>query len=365
MVFISCKPTGGEKLHQQEVSINDGQVQLTEAQFNNADIMIGNPETVKIDQMVRLNGKTEVMPEHIVSVNSPMAGFIRSIKWMPGMSVSKGQTLVRMEDRDYIQLQQDYLSAKSAFGYAQKDYQRQYELSKSQAASEKVLQQAEEKMKQFEIDVKSLSEKLKLIHINPSLLTPEKISSEINIPAPVSGSITTVFANVGKYIQAGDEIIKMISSADIRIVLKAFEKDLPLLSPDHKISVFSNADPNRKYSGRIAYIVKNIRPEGFADVICTLDQIPPDFIPGLYITASIAATSLDAVTLPSDAIVNFEGKEYVFAEVSTRTYQMIEVQSGQKENGKTQIINSQELAEKQIVTKGAYTLLMKMKNVAE
>jgi cobalt-zinc-cadmium efflux system membrane fusion protein len=41
------------------------------------------------------------------------------------------------------------------------------------------------------------------------------------------------------------------------------------------------------------------------------------------------------------------------------------LQPGQKESGKTQIINNQIFTGKKIVTKGAYTLLMKMKNVAE
>lgn len=44
---------------------------------------------------------------------------------------------------------------------------------------------------------------------------------------------------------------------------------------------------------------------------------------------------------------------------------MLEVSPGQKENDRTQIINYQNFMDKKVVTKGAYTLLMKMKNVAE
>ena len=44
---------------------------------------------------------------------------------------------------------------------------------------------------------------------------------------------------------------------------------------------------------------------------------------------------------------------------------MVEIALGHKEGGKVQIINNQIFIDKKIVVKGAYTLLMKMKNVAE
>ena len=44
---------------------------------------------------------------------------------------------------------------------------------------------------------------------------------------------------------------------------------------------------------------------------------------------------------------------------------MIEVKVGAKEDGYIQINNANELANKKIVTKGAYTLLMKLKNTEE
>ena len=119
-------------------------VQLTDAQFKNAEIQVSNPEKMMIGKVIHLNGKIEVMPENMITVSSPMAVFDRQIKWMPGMTVSKGQSLVRLQEKEYIQLQQDYLSAKTSLKFAKQDYERQSELSKSQAASDKILQQAEE-----------------------------------------------------------------------------------------------------------------------------------------------------------------------------------------------------------------------------
>jgi cobalt-zinc-cadmium efflux system membrane fusion protein len=44
---------------------------------------------------------------------------------------------------------------------------------------------------------------------------------------------------------------------------------------------------------------------------------------------------------------------------------MTPVQKGNSENGRTEILNPTELPSQKIVTKGAYTLLMAMKNKEE
>jgi len=340
-------------------------VVLTEAQYNNANLMIAAPKKMKIGHIITLNGKVEVMPENTISVSSPMAGFIRQIKWIPGMTVKKGEVLVRLEEKEFIQLQQDYLSAKNVLAYAKLDLERQTELSKNQASSDKVLQQAEEKVKQSQILVTSLATKLRLIQINPATLHAENITSQIVITAPATGTITEVAVNLGKYVEAGENIITIMGFNGSKLVLKAFEKDLPFLKKGQKVFAYSNAEPDKKITGKIDYIVRNIGDEGFANIICSPDNASEQLFPGLYLNVDIEAQSLESWTVPEDAIILFEGKEYVFVEKETRTYEMVKVSTGQKENKHIQILNEQDIKDQKVVIKGAYTLLMKMKNVEE
>jgi cobalt-zinc-cadmium efflux system membrane fusion protein len=75
--------------------------------------------------------------------------------------------------------------------------------------------------------------------------------------------------------------------------------------------------------------------------------------------------SSDAMVLPDDAIVRFENKEYVFIVKDKNTFEMREVKIGDSENGFTAVSNLTNLSEQSFVTKGAYTLLMKIKNKEE
>ncbi|MBC7642928.1 MAG: efflux transporter periplasmic adaptor subunit, partial [Flavobacterium sp.] len=69
--------------------------------------------------------------------------------------------------------------------------------------------------------------------------------------------------------------------------------------------------------------------------------------------------------LPEESVVSFEGKEYIYIEIAKQKYKMVEVQIGEKQNNFVQILNADQLKDKKIVSKGAYTLLMKMKNTEE
>jgi cobalt-zinc-cadmium efflux system membrane fusion protein len=82
--------------------------------------------------------------------------------------------------------------------------------------------------------------------------------------------------------------------------------------------------------------------------------------------AEVETNSETGNTIPDDAIVTWENKQYIFQEVKPKTYKMVEIKIGNSENGRTEIFNiDQNLKNKKFVTKGAYALLMGLKNVEE
>ena len=365
LLIVSCKQKNDEAEPIAEPATIASQVQLTDSQLKSAELETVKLVSKNVSQIMKLSGTVEVMPQQAITVSSPMAGFVRQIKWMPGMDVVKGQLLVRMEDQEFIRIQQEYLDVKNTLKYAKIDYERQLQLSKNQAASDKILQAAEEKVMSNQILLKSLSEKLKLININPATLSPESISSYVSVLSPVSGTITNVDVNTGKYVNAGDNMIQIVDKSGLRLVLKAFEKDLPGLSKGLKIVAYSNANPSEKMRGKIEYIVKNVSEDGYAKIICIFENSSKNIVPGMYMNAEVESENAQKWILPDEAIVRFEGKEFVFIDKGNKSYDFHEVKTGWKENGWTEIVDHESLESSSIVSKGAYTLLMKMKNVAE
>ncbi len=76
---------------------------------------------------------------------------------------------------------------------------------------------------------------------------------------------------------------------------------------------------------------------------------------------------IQAYALPSEAIVHFEGKDYNFRGTGKNRFEMTEVTLGENESGHTEILlrSNRDLLASAIVFKGAYTLLMMLKNKQE
>ncbi len=364
LVLFSCN-TAPKAEKKNVIDSNENLVTLTDAQFENAKIDTTSLQEKDIATVLKLNGKIDVPPQNLVSVSVPLGGYLRSTKLLPGMHVNKGEVIAVMEDQQYIQLQQDYLLAKLKLHFAQLEYNRQKELNQSQASSDKVTQQAQAEVNMQTINMNALAEKLRLINKNPTSITAGNISKSANIYSSITGYVSKVNVNIGKYVTPADVLFELINPTDIHLNLKVYEKDVAKLSIGQKVIAYDNAHPDKKYNCEIILISKDVSAEGTIDVHCHFETYDKTILPGMYMNAEVQVATGASNTLPEESVVTFEGKEYVFAQTKKQQYEMLEVSTGTKENGAVTIANTETLKSKPIVTKGAYTLLMKLKNKAE
>ncbi|MFZ1807169.1 MAG: efflux RND transporter periplasmic adaptor subunit [Cyclobacteriaceae bacterium] len=340
-------------------------VTLSDAQYKNATLSMGKMEQKSISKVLRVNGKIDVPPQNIVSVSVATGGYLKNTKLMPGMHVNKGEAIAVMEDQQYIQLQQDYLTAKAKLNFMAKEYDRQKELNESKASSDKVFQQTEADFVTTKIDVRSLAEKLKLIGVNPDKLDENNISKSINIYSPIDGYVSKVNVNIGKYTQPSEELFELINPTDIHLALTVFEKDLNKLYIGQKVFAFTNNQPENKHECEIILIGKNLSSERSAEVHSHFEEYDKSLLPGMYMNAEIEIQSNKVYALPDQAIVRFENKQYIFIAENDQRFTIQDVETGDAENGFTEIRSGEKLVGKNIVVEGAYNLLMMMKNKEE
>ena len=361
LLIVSCNSKTTEE--KTTTKNNDNVATLTAAQLKNTFIEIGNLEKRSTSSVLKVTGKIDVPPQNMVSVSMPLGGYLKSTKLLPGLHINKGEVIATMEDQQYVQLQQDYLTTKSKLFYAQKEYERQKELNQNQASSEKTFQLADSEYKILRITLNALSEKLKLINVNPNTLSEKNISKSVNIFAPIKGYVSKVNVNIGKYVNPSDVLFELINPSDIHLNLKIFEKDITKLSIGQKLVAYTNNQPENKHKCEILLISKDLSAnEHSADVHCHFENYDKALLPGMYMNADIELKSYNVLTLPQDAIVNFEGRDYVFVGINENQFRMTEVKIGNSENGFIEIKNPEYLQDSKIVTKGAYTILMKLKN---
>lgn len=350
----------------EKVPASSSEIELTKAQFGNAGIQMVSATITSVARELKVSGKIDVPPQNMVSISAPLGGYLKASSLLPGMPVKKGQRIATLEDPQYITMQQDYLTSKANIEYLKAEYDRQAELNKSKSTSDKAFQLAKAEYQKESVAVKALAEKLRLIGISPEHLTENSISRTISIISPISGYVALVNVNVGKYVTPSDVLFELVNPEDIHLALKVFEKDLPYLQLGQKVSAWTNANPDKKYFCEVILIGKNLSAERTAEVHCHFEKYDHDLIPGMYMNAVIETTNAQATAVPDESVVTFEGNDYIFIETGLRKYKMVPVSNLSSFDGKTAIhCEKQDLAGAKIVSKGAYTLLMALKNAEE
>jgi len=343
----------------------ENSVTLSAAQLKNAGIVLGKIEQKSISSVLKVNGRIDVPPQNMISVSAPMGGYLKYTKLLPGMHLSKGEVIAVMEDQQYIQLQQDYLTAKARLIFTANEYNRQKELNQSKASSDKVFQQTEVDYTTEKINVKSLGERLELIGINPDKLDENTISKSINIYSPINGYVSKVNVNIGKFTQPSEVLFELINPADIHLALTIFEKDLSKLSIGQKLFAYTNSQPDKKHECEIILIGKNLSTERSTEVHSHFENYDKSLVPGMYMNAEIEIKNNNVYALPEEAIVRFQNNQYVFVAEAETMFTIQEVKTGDSEKGFIEIVSGEGLVDKKIVVKGAYNLLMTMKNKVE
>lgn len=365
LIFLFSCTAKEQEVKEEQPMVVDNKITFTDAQLKSAGLTFVKLEEQKMASVLRLNGKIDVPPQNMVSISVPMGGYLKNTKLLPGMHVNKGEVIATIEDQQYIQLQQDYLLTKSKIAFSKLEYERQKELNQSKATSDKVFQQATAEYNSLTIMLSSLGEKLKLIGKNPSSISEKNISRSISIYTPIDGFVTKVNVNIGKYVSPTDVLFELVNPTDIHLAINVFEKDLGKLFIGQEVITYTNNDPKNKHLAEILLIGKDLGEDRSTEVHCHFEDYDKTLIPGTYMNAEVQIKANNSFVLPEDAVVSFENKKYAFVKKSAKEFEMIPVETGVVENGFIEVLNGKQLVNQTFVQKGAYTLLMTLKNKAE
>lgn len=367
MILLAACGDARQPKAAEQTNNNSNTVTLNDDQLKNAHLVIAAPQQMKISRTIHLNGLIDVPPQNLVSISAPLGGYVKLLKLLPGMHVTKGEVLAVLEDIQFIQLQQDYLAAKAKLQYLEQEYHRQKELNINKVSSDKLFQQVQGEYTAQQVAVRALSEKLALIGIRADHLNEQAISRSIPVTAPINGYVATVKVNTGKYVSPTEVICQLIDPSDIHLNLNVFEKDINALQVGQTVKAFTNEHPEDIHEAKIILVTRNLDAERAGEVHCHFEKYDTKLVPGMFMNADVAVSGEDVQAVPDDAVLRWENKNYVFIARDAHTFELWPVEKGTSSNGYTAIngVGGKAIPQEKIVTGNAYTLLMKMKNKVE
>lgn len=373
LTIMGCRKSevpAEKSVSQGEEHHSEMEVELNEEQFKVAEIKLGKAEEKPLSETLQVNGVLGVPPQNLVSISAPYGGFVKSTKLLHGTKVQKGEVLVVMEHPDYVQLQQDYIDKKGMLEYLEQEYRRQEELQKNNVNAAKQFQQAKSQYTTIKAQVKGLQEKLSIIGVDAKNLTENNISSTIQIHSPISGYISAVNVNIGKYVNPTDVMFEIINTEHLHVELTVYEKDIAKIKIGQKVKFYLPNKGSKEHEASVYLIGRKIEEGRSVRVHAHLEEEDKELLPGMFVNAKIELEKNNTQTLPQEAIVFFEGKHYVFVlegrEDKKYHFKMTEVETGTSESGYTEVhFLGDKISPKQIAVKGAHSLFAALKNTED
>ena len=304
------------------------------------------------------NGMIDVPPQNKSFISVPFGGYIREIKVLDGMRVSKGEVLLVVEHPEIIQLQQDYLEVQGNMEYLKAEMDRQKALLDKEAGSAKNYQLAKSNWQVAQAKLSGLSVKLEMANVNVAALKNGTIQREQKIKSPFSGVVTKVNTNVGSFADPKDNLLEVIDLQHAHAELIVYEKYLKSLKLNQLVNL-NFVDSEEKTTAKVFLIGREIGADRTVKVHCHFDKLPKEIVPGSYLKAEINVDEMEHIVVPTDAIVNFGGKDMIYVTSDNRHFIPVEIEvlSTQGVKSAIQAINEMDFMNRKFVSKGAYELL--------
>lgn len=375
--FVSCKGKVEKETEKKETKTADSTAftTLTGKQLQTIGVSFGVIEQKQLTASLRSNGVLNVPNQNKAIVNSLYSGVVKTLLVQTGSYVHKGQTIATIANPQYIQMQEEYLTLDSKIKMAELEYSRQRDLNAGNAGALKNLQQSEADLKGLRTRHASLQKQLQLMNVDPAGLTNGNMITTLEIKAPIGGVVSNVIAKIGSFVDANNAIAEIVDNSQLHLDLFVYEKDWKKLKENQLIHFTITNDPGREYDARIFSIGSAFEAGSKTIPVHAMVQgNKTGLIDGMNITASVSLGKATMDAVPVDAIVSYQGRDYIFIE-SNRSgsdstaivqFERIPVAKGTTDIGYSEITPLKPVpGTSKIVVKGAFFILAKMTNSVE
>ena len=286
---------------------------LTNEQINSIGVELGSIEQKQLTASVKANGVLKVPNQNRASVNSVYSGVVRSLLVQPGSYISKGQTIATIANPEFIQVQSEFLNVNAKISLAELEVKRQKELNAGNAGALKNLQSAETELRTLRTLRSTLQQQIQLMGINPAKLSNGKLVSVLSVLSPISGVVSNVMVKMGSYVDVTTVVAEIVDNRQLHLDLFVYEKDLSKLKTNQTIHFSITNNPGKEYDAKIFSLGSSFEGESKAvSVHAMVEGDKTGLIDGMNVTAIISLEKAVVPALPSDAIVNYQGKDYIF-----------------------------------------------------
>ncbi len=306
----------------------DGAFRPSETQW--ASLKLAPVRQVSFRDERATDGKIAINDDTTTPVFSPYSGRVSRLIAKPGDPVERGAPLFAIEASEFVQGQNDLVTAvagldkaRSRLALAQQVEKRQKELLAIRGGALKDLEQAQSDLvnaqgdlRAAEIALAATRNRLRILGRSDEeiarLEKVDRIAAETVVAAPIGGTVIQRKIGLGQYINTGgnDPVFTVGDLSAVWLVANVRESDAPKMKVGAPIEVSVLAYPGRIFNARLAYVAPALDPNTRRlPVRAEIDNPGRELLPEMFASFRIVAGDSRLMpAVPQDAVV-YEGAQ--------------------------------------------------------
>jgi cobalt-zinc-cadmium efflux system membrane fusion protein len=307
-----------------------------------------------------LAGKVAYGEDRYSKVSSPLQGRVVEVRAHLGDRVKAGDTLLIIDSPDITQAYSEFVKEASELEFATRGYELAKELYQTKALALKDLKQAENDLIKARAEFRRAKERLLSLRV-PSVeldkpLAQQRITSRFDMKSPLTGTVVERTVTPGQSVSAdAGQVLFTVADLDrLQVVADVYERDLALVKVSQVARVNVEAYPDADFAAVVAAIGDVVDPNTRTiKVRAWVDnqdhRLKPEMFARLRLDIGDAKPFL---TIPKEAVVEVDGKYFVYLVESPDKYIKREVRVSNVSNDMVRVLQGLSPGQR-IVTKGA------------
>jgi cobalt-zinc-cadmium efflux system membrane fusion protein len=371
LVFTACKRESAEnadKSKSQTDMQQNGLLQMSLSAQQHIGLQVSVALLTHMQEYLRATGTVQPIDSRVASVRPLARGRIVEVHAKVGDRVKAGQTLAVFDNVEAGELIAQLQSAraeleqrKARLAPASRQSERSRRLADIGAGSEKDFESSQAEQQEIEASIRSQQAAINGIEVRLRRFGISNASAPSSfltaLKAPFAGVVTKAQASTGDFIDESREVFAVANLSQVWVQAEVYEEDLGRIRVGQNASITVDTYPNEHFNGRVAYISDVLDPQTrTARVRCEVANGDLKLKTDMFASIELP-TKFDkqALTVPTSALQEVEGKSVVFIRRSQTQFEKRDVEKGATVNGQTEITRGLKVGEP-VVTQGSFHL---------
>jgi len=310
-----------------------------------------------------LAGKVAYGEDRYSKISSPVQGRVLEVRARLGDHVKTGDILLVVDSPDIAQAYSEFIKEESDLTYAIRAYELAKDLYETKALPLKDLKQSENDLVKAKAEFRRAKERLLSLRV-PAVeldkpMDKQTITSRFEMRSSLTGTVVERTVTPGQSV-GGDPAQVLFTVADLdtlQVVADIYERDLDLIHAGLTATVTVEAYPDAAFAAAIAAIgdvvdpnTRTIKVRAWVDNAS--HKLKPEMFARLHIDIG---EGKEFISIPKEAVLEIDGKEFVYIAQPNGTYLKQEVKVGSASDDHLRILRGLKLGDR-VVTKGAILL---------